>query len=452
MGKRFNYWKKDIIAVSLLLLIVCVFFSRLFYPSVSLYITPEFNGSDATNFNIPVKLVLSEAYKAGKVPLWEKTIGTGFPIFAEMQIGYFFLPNIILFGLLPFALAFNLGYVVTFFLGALGMYIYLRSHEFSEIVSAFGAFIFTFSGFFLGHMNHYNMLQAAALMPWLILLFDKLRNKLSIVTLLLFSLVLSQQIFAGYPQITFITLCTIVGLYMVDLTIPLKHARQNLKEMIKLTALAALGTGIAIILAAVLLIPAFELVGLVTRPENYTVTNATFYSFPFKQFLGFLSPFIFGSLKLGTFPEPAEYEGVFFWETAQYIGFLPIILIIGFLIKRFRSRKTLILMVFVAIFCLLMLGKFSPIYFIYSLPPFNMFRVPARFILSVLFGLSILFAFALKEISVEVTKKFTPRKKDIIIAALFLITIADIFYYWFNYHPVVHAKKWLQDPPFVQYI
>jgi hypothetical protein len=133
----FKARKNDIISIAILLVIVLVFFSRLFYPHTSLFITPEYNGSDTTNFNIPVKLILSNALKAGEFPLWEKTIATGFPLLAETQIGYFFLPNFLLFKFLSFPIAFNLGYILSFFLACSGMYAFMRHRKQDSITSFF---------------------------------------------------------------------------------------------------------------------------------------------------------------------------------------------------------------------------------------------------------------------------------------------------------------------------
>ena len=223
MKARLIKRKYDVIACIVLFLIIAAFFSRLFYPNTSFFIVPEYNGSDTTNFNIPIKMILSQSYKAGEIPLWNKNLGTGFPLLAETQIGYFFLPNIILYSLFSFSVAYNLGYVASFMFAAFGMYAYMRYKKFSESISVFAAFTFSFSGFYLGHMNHYNMLQSASLFPWLILLFDRFKEKLTVPRLLIFSLVLSQQIFAGHVQTTFITLCTIAVLSVFDYILPINR-------------------------------------------------------------------------------------------------------------------------------------------------------------------------------------------------------------------------------------
>lgn len=447
--KRARY---DIFALLLLLAISIAFFSRLFYPELSLYITPEYNGSDTTNFNMPVKFFLSESLKNGELPLWISNMGTGFPIFAETQIGLFFIPNLLLFGLLPFTVAFNLGYVVSIFTAAAGMFAYLRYKKASILASMFGGFVFGFSGFFIGHLNHYNMIQVASILPWLLLVFTLFRDSRKLYWIVVFSLLLSQQFFAGYGQITFITLVVIATDMAVHYAFPLKSVKERLIPFVKDTGFLFLGFIGAIFLSAVMLLPTRELMASVTRPENYDVLHATAFSFPFKQFAGFLSPFILGSPRFGTFPDPEVYYGNFFWETVPYIGLIPFFGVVYYIIKNIKKRRVLVYGTFILIFTVLMLGKFSPGYFIYSIPPFNIFRVPSRFILAVIAGLSILFAYSLDDLWAFAKKKYSNKIAFYIIVGLFAITIGDIFYNWYTYHPITKSTNWLDNPQFAQTI
>jgi len=52
-------------------------------------VTPDYGLSDVWNFNYPLKNLLSESLKQGKIPFWTDMIGNGFPIAAEGQIGAF---------------------------------------------------------------------------------------------------------------------------------------------------------------------------------------------------------------------------------------------------------------------------------------------------------------------------------------------------------------------------
>lgn len=213
-----------------------------------------------------------------------------------------------------------------------------------------------------------------------------------------------------------------------------------------------LGTLIGIVLCSVSLLPTSELVKIVARPRNYDVLTASYFSFPIVQFQGFISPFILGSPKLGTFPPPQVYGGTFFWETVQYIGLLPILIITIFSIRNFKRKHILTLLCFIAFFIILMLGKYSPAYFVYSFPPFNIFRVPSRFILPMTLGLVFLLGYALRNMKNKGLLKLDRKKLEILIVVLFIFTICDIFYYWYSYYPTARADQWMAAPEFAEAI
>ena len=110
-----------------------------------------------------------------------------------------------------------------------------------------------------------------------------------------------------------------------------------------------------------------------------------------------LYPFIFGN------PANASYklfnqQGIdIFWEKVAYTGLIPLILVFfGIFNKAKKSdyEKAIILLLTVSIF--LVLGKYSPILFVYLFPPFNYFQIPARFLVLMIFSLSVLAGYGLE--------------------------------------------------------
>ena len=77
------------------------------YPNLSLFVTPEVGVSDLWQFNVPVKLLMSQAIDGGFIPWWTSAIGTGFPILAESQMGFFNGFSLLLYSLFPHLVAFN---------------------------------------------------------------------------------------------------------------------------------------------------------------------------------------------------------------------------------------------------------------------------------------------------------------------------------------------------------
>jgi hypothetical protein len=74
-------------------------------------------GGDVTQFSIGLMAVLARAVRAGRIPLWNDLWGHGFPAVAESQMGVFYPPHIVLYGLLPVEAAYTASLVLHTFWG-----------------------------------------------------------------------------------------------------------------------------------------------------------------------------------------------------------------------------------------------------------------------------------------------------------------------------------------------
>src|SRR3989344_4557817 len=97
-------------------IVIFAFFYRLFIPHLSFFTTPDYGRSDAISLSLANKFYYSQQLKENRIPIWNPNIGTGYPILAEGQSGIFFIPNLIIFRVLPFALAYNLTLILSFLL------------------------------------------------------------------------------------------------------------------------------------------------------------------------------------------------------------------------------------------------------------------------------------------------------------------------------------------------
>src|SRR4030043_244974 len=149
---------KHLFPVSIVILVFFIFFSRLFYPEPHLFFTPDFGRSDIWNFNYPLKDFLSESLKNGELPFWNKNIGTGFPVFAEGQVGALYLPNLILFGLLPTWLAWNINYLLMFIINGVGSYFFFLKQKCTKSSSLLAGLSFSLGSFFVVHIQHTNFI------------------------------------------------------------------------------------------------------------------------------------------------------------------------------------------------------------------------------------------------------------------------------------------------------
>lgn len=429
--------------VFILLVVIFLFFANLFIPKLQTFVTPDFGQSDIFQLNVPLKFFLAENLKNNQLPLWNPYIANGFPALAEGQTGTFFILNLILFKFLPFPLAFNLGIVSIFLTTAIGTYLFCKELKMSMLACFFSALTFTFSGFFICHLTHFNLIQASSLFPLLLFLTLKMFKSVKTNKLFiwggLFSLTLSQQLFTGFPQIVLITLIWVLLLYFYT-AIFNRTIKSKTKLYLFLILLISIVLGFLI--SAIQLIPQYEFLKISTR-SGLSDNQANYYSYPFKHLITLISPYFLGNPKLGTYPPFYKFDGSVFWENTGYIGLLGIALgLLGILMKSSSKKFLLISLIFSF---LLMTGKYSPLYFIYEMPPLSLFRVPSRFILPFIFSLTILFGLTLQYVFQKVKLRF-------LLVVIIAIQLVDLWNFGLNYHSIGKWEDWLSKPQTAEFI
>ena len=422
-----KFWPGIIISI-----VIFAFFYRLFIPHLSFYTTPDYGRSDAISLSLANKFYYSQQLKENNIPIWNPDIGTGYPTLAEGQTAVFFIPNLIIFRVLPFALAYNLTLVLSLLLAGWGIYLFTRSLGISKSASMFAGIIFPLGGFFIFHVQHHNLIQTASLTPWLFWQIEEFLKSKKLKNLLIFSLILSQQFMAGFPQITFYSLIA------VCLCLGLKHifeAAKPFKVYFFITVAIILG----ILIAAVQIIPSYE---FLQNSSKNSDPKQILEQFPYvtKNLLLFLDPFILGSPKNGTYPTWTPGKWGIFWESQGYVGILPLIFTIAItfaaIIKKLKIRsKIFIFACLLFITIMLSLGKESPMHVLYSIPPLSYFRVPSRFLLISQFSLAILAAYFVNKI-----------KSKLIVIAIIILSVINLYTITAGYNPTEKASDFLKDP------
>ncbi|KKS41366.1 MAG: hypothetical protein UV04_C0009G0008 [Candidatus Gottesmanbacteria bacterium GW2011_GWA2_42_16] len=431
--------KSDLIALGLLLGLILLFFSRLFFPEPQIFATSEIGANDIWYLNFPLKNFLNTSLKAGQLPVWDPYRNNGFPDLAEGQIGTFNWYNLLAFRFLPPIHAFNLGFIVMFFQAALGMYLFARVKKMSRGAAFLTAFIYTFSGFFITHISHFNLLQTSSFLPLIFYAVEKILVKPKLTWVLVLSILVSQQLFSGFPQMVFITL--------IGLTIYLGY-RLATKE-ISWRKIWVIGASLifALIISAAQILPTLELLPISHRSTGLNVTELLFYKFPPKHILSFLNPFAFGNPQLGTYPHFKDFDGSLFWENTGYIGILPLILAAIALMKIKKISAGFGHLLALCFMFLLIIGGAGPLYFLLTIPPFSFFRFPSRFLLIFLFTLALLAGYGLDLLTAIIRRK-SPRLW--LTGVVLFISVANLFYIWWFYHPTVSFRKYAAQPQVMQ--
>lgn len=419
--------------------VVMGFFLRLFWPQSHLFMTQDFGRSDVWHFSLPTKVFLGNQLVNGKIPLWNNDLGVGFPVFAEGQTGVFFLPNLIFFRFLPPHTAYNAALLTAFLTLTLGVYFLMISYGVSRKTGTMTAITFFFAGLPIAQMSHITLLQGFSLMPWIAIIMRAVAHRPSSVTAATGAILLSQQICAGFPQATFITLlfvCCYIGFLAW---------RRRMQFWGIVSSVATIAAGIAI--SAVQLLPSFEFLTQSTQPGGFSADIASYFSYPLTHLTTLIYPYFLGNPRYGTYPVFYEFDGSIFWENVFAPGIIPVL----FAVYWVTSRRTLqkesryissFMIAVIIVSFLLMLGSHSPLYFIYGMWPFTLFRAPSRFVWLFALGVIVLTAFGA---DLAIRRAGERWKKTLITAALGVNAIILAFWWW-NYHPLVSVVEWAQPP------
>ena len=410
-----------------------------------LLFTPDFDRSDAFHLNISLKYYLAQILKQSKLPLWTNLLQGGFPLFAEGQIGALFLPNIILLRFFDFASAYHALFVLALFFLTTGMYKLLRCLSISNYLALLYSFIFTFCGAVSFRWVHLNVLQSFSLAPllfWSILRWSNARQfRYACVSALLSS----QILFAGHMQIAFIVFLALSLWYLTNVLMYRDKSEGIIRPYIRYNLLLA-GS---FIIALPQIIPTVQLARYSSRGIMKDYQYATQYSLPATHLQSFISPYLFGNPKRGTYPEFPSSSGIF-WENTPYMGeivsiLIPVLYLI-LLIRKKVNRNINIYFFLALLFILFALGKNSPLYFIYDIFPFNIFRTPAKYLLMAVFfaviGSSYLTQHYFSLIRIPSLKIF--------VYVLLIGNLVILVYTAISYHVFVDAKKVLTTPPVSQ--
>jgi len=193
---------KNIIPVAILIFLVSFIFWDIITVN-KMFITGDIDGSDLVNFNYPVREFLGNSLHNKSLPLWCPYIYNGFPLNAEGQGGFFYPPNFILYALFSPQAACNYSIVLNFFLSGLFFFIFAKSIKTGRWGALIGAIAYMFSGFFIAHLKHMNMVNVAAWIPLLLYFVEMFFRKYNIKYAVLMGIVLALQFLAGHPQIVY---------------------------------------------------------------------------------------------------------------------------------------------------------------------------------------------------------------------------------------------------------
>ena len=385
-----------------------ILFSPLYLTGKALYW-----GTPSTQF-VPWWDFVWRSVLSGQTPLWNPFLGMGAPLAANYQTALFYPPTWIYFiahlmgGVKLMSWTISLVVCGHLIWSGLGTAAILQDLKVNKIGQTIGGLAFSLSGYLVARAGFLSINATAAWIPWLLLYLYRI-SKRAPGSWLKLTAVTSMLLLAGHAQTAWHALL-LGGCWAVYWGLANSENRRRLSDLGR-TMAGYLGAGIsAMAISAVQLLPTAEYLLLSQRAGEYGFENAMTYSFWPWRFLTFLLPDLFGN------PATGLYWGYGnFWEDAVYIGLLPLLLAMGYLIRslvrkegtekavkeKMNPNPGLFLGVITLISFLLALGDNTGLFpFLYNnIPGMDLFQAPTRYTIWGEISLALLAGLGANEIS-----------------------------------------------------
>lgn len=317
---------------------------------------------------------------------WDPYIVCGCPSVSDILRQTFYPLNKIFFVISKDIPTYNLYVFTHYTLAGTFTFIFLKSLRIKTLAAFSGGLIFMFSGFMMGHRNHLSVISVAVWLPFVLYCLEKYGQGRKMLFIILGSFGFCFSILAGYPQIT-LYLTIVVFAYLL-----FRGLDEKLDVRFIFGGFLMLAMGI--LLSAVQLIPLLELVRFTTR-ESISYGYFVSFSFDLKSLPLLMFPFYYGTDAPGFILK--SYSGPWMLsELAGYMGILPLCLSAICLIMMWGNKQVLFWAFITISGFILVLGDTTPVYrFLYHVPVYNMFRVPARNWFEVNFAVAVLASFCM---------------------------------------------------------
>jgi hypothetical protein len=302
---------------------------------------------------------------------WCPDIGCGHPLWANIQAGVFYPPNLLM--MLPFSPPQLLAtlYLLHYLWAAWGVYFLGRRFGLTRLPATVAGLIYAATGFMAAHENHYALVCTASWMPWVALGALNFATEGSRSGFALAAVGFACH-FVCHPQPFMHTGAFVLGCVLVAGASERWCTGMTLRRL----GLALLPLAVGVLLAGVQLVPTASLLASGLGEERRGLEFMRSFGLPARELISFVLPHTFGTVS-------GPYRGKWnFWETCGYIGsvsLLCMVLIGG------RQRATRALYVGLALLGLgavfMAMAWHNPLYLLLQdLPPFNQFRAPGRWL------------------------------------------------------------------------
>ena len=244
-------------------------------------------GGDTYPYFFPQKQVLSEAFARGEIPLWHHRTSLGYPLLAESQAGVFYPTNQILYRLLDIHSAYHVSILLHYAAAFVFAWRFCRSQQLSAPSALLAAMVFVY-GWFPVRVSLEWSIIGGVWFPFCLWMTERFLQKPNRQRLACLSLSLATHLLAGHFTLAFITQLTCLGYALLSRprhsvayaatglgteSLPAEFVPTMILNRWRAAAGVAAAIAMAVALAAVQLLPTYELRQLSQRDGNHAVFN-----------------------------------------------------------------------------------------------------------------------------------------------------------------------------------
>jgi len=393
----------------------------IFLSSLAFYAIPLFSGNvaihwDALTYYYPYQKLFADSVRAGKLPFWTSSIFSGFPVLADLQNGGWYPLNwpFFLAGFRPSSMFGELW--LHALLASVGAYLLCDHLIGSRRASLLAAMMYGFSGYLAAHSEHIGLFQTVAYLPILLWCFLRAVEQPSASRLAAACLLGGCLCLTGHFQSVLYVIC---ALWLTAVA----RTTQEPAKWLRIGGVALVVTAVSPMLAAVQLLPSFQLLRHAYRAELASRTLTTGMANA-----NTLATFIVPTAA-GTF-DPQYHGSLDISQSYFYAGILLVPLALVGLTDRHVRRLGAFLILPVLAY---VLGPVSPVYWlVVRLPGFSSVRSPSHAMFVATLGLALLAAAGAHALS----QKF---RSPWLIVVFCGLTFLDLFYWNMARTPLVYV-------------
>jgi hypothetical protein len=398
--------------VLLLAVMVCVFYAPQLIGG-----TVQYDGVDV---HYSSQRYFSDAIHAGQLPFWTPYLFTGFPFLADLQVGAWYPLNwpFFLVGIGPGSMG---GELLVHGLIACGGAYALAMRLIGQSPAAIAsAMFYGLSGYFAAHAQHVGMVETAAWLPWLLLLLEVCGERLSATRLALASLVGAALALPGHFQVA---LYAFSGAAVWAMLEALSRGSPGAARR-RGACLVGVGVG-GVLLSAVMILPALELVGQSLRTQLDASAVDIGY-FHIGSLFTLVQPDYYGLLS-GQYRGPGDVTQHYF-----YAGIVLVPLVLAGL-QHSRVRRTAVALGLP--FVWYALGPVGGLFRVVALlPGFRSVELPMHGWFLPALGLALLGGAGFGVIQLRVRRKWLP-------TLLLVVMFGDVFAFNELKNPLAYARQ-----------